>query len=434
MMDPRLRRAAADAAPRILAAYLHSDAKQFDRELRRLENRCGYLVARRALDAGVHSPEALKHALASAAPGFARAAVSGRSKDVTGAALHFVETLLAEGVKHSAASQLRRVPVDAAVKEALVDASPGLLLAAAKQDGHLGRNVAAGLAADLVRSQVDKHVDRNAEGLGGGMRNAALQAAPQAAYAAVRGSKDAAASAVLEFVGRAGVVSVDQIANRFVRDNATDLFADHRSAKGFLKELVLREWLTKREFVVPAAKSLPGIVSAAAIPHPGAAFAAGMLASRPVLQQAWTHVVYTTPRAAQQFGVPLPPDLRRAFLPHYLRTMDACLHVEQRLEAQGYRVKAITAENQLIRENFKGQVFKKGRVMPKFPDAQLTVRAPDGAESVVNVEYVTKSYTQQMIASKVSAFRGPTVWAVDSHATAAKVLAVAGADADLLLV
>jgi hypothetical protein len=52
----------------------------------------------------------------------------------------------------------------------------------------------------------------------------------------------------------------------------------------------------------------------------------------------------------------------------------------------------------------------------------------------VNVEYVTKSYTPAMIAAKASAFRGATVWAVDSHATAAKVASVAGASADILLV
>jgi len=114
--------------------------------------------------------------------------------------------------------------------------------------------------------------------------------------------------------------------------------------------------------------------------------------------------------------------------------MDACLQLEKRLEAKGFDVRAIVGENQLIRDNFKGQVFSKGRVMPKFPDAQLTVRGPDGRDEIVNVEYVTKSYTPAMISAKAAAFRGATVWAVDSHATAAKVASVAGASADILLV
>jgi hypothetical protein len=153
-----------------------------------------------------------------------------------------------------------------------------------------------------------------------------------------------------------------------------------------------------------------------------------------VWRQAWTQVVYTTPRAALHFAVPLPPDIRQAFIPHYVRTMDACLQLEKRLESRGFDVRRITGENQLIRESFKGQVFKAGRVVPKFPDAQLLVRGPDGREETLNVEYVTRSYTPAMIAAKARAFVGPTVWAVDSHATAAKVAAHAGDSADILLV
>lgn len=432
-MDPRLRGAVVDASPRIATAILHQDDKRLDRELRRLENRCGYIVARRALDSAVHSPEALKHALASSAAGFVRAGVSGQRKDATAASLHFVEVLLGEGVKHAARGQLRRVDVSEAVREALVTAAPGAALAAVKQDGHLGRNVAAHLAADLVRAKTQPLI-RETEALGGGLRNAALESAPSAALAAVRATKGDAARAVLDFVGRAGVVTVDHVADKFVRSNANDLFGAQRTAKGFVKELVLREWLVKREFVLPMAKSLPGIVQAGAIPHPGVAIAAGMVAAHPVWKQAWTQVIYTTPRAAHHFAVPLPPDIRRAFIPHYLRTMDACLQLEKRLESRGFDVRSITGENQLIRENFKGQVFSKGRVMAKFPDAQLVVRGPDGREETINVEYVTKSYTPEMISSKAAAFCGPTVWAVDSYATAAKVIANAGADADVILV
>lgn len=434
MMDARLRGAVVEASPRLAAAILHRDEKLLDRELRRLENRCGYVVARRALDASVHCPEALKHALASSAAGFGRAAVSGERKDATAASLHFVETLLGEGVKAAARGQLRRVPVSEAVREAFVSASPGIALAVAKQDEHLGRNVAANLAADLVRAKAQQHRS-SSPGFAPAMKNAALEAAPSAAIAAVRATKGDTVRAVVEFVGRAGVVTVDHIADKFVANHHRDLFAAQRTAKGLVKELVLHQWLTRRDYVLPVARSIPGIVSAAKIPEPHLAIAAGVVATHPVWRQAWTSVVYTTPRAAMQFAVPLPPDIRQAFIPHYVRTMDACLQLEKRLETRGFDVRSITGENQLIRESFKGQVFSKaGRVLPKFPDAQLVVRGPDGREETLNVEYVTRSYTPAMIASKARAFVGPTVWAVDSHATAAKVAANAGSDADIILV
>jgi hypothetical protein len=432
-MDPRLRGAAVEAAPRIAAAICHKDAVRLDRELRRLENQCGYMVARRALDASVHSPEALKHALASSAAGFTRAAVTGSRREATAATLHFVEALVGEGMKNAARTQLARVPVSQAVREALVSATPGLALAAVKQDGHLGQNVAASLASDLVRAKAQREM-RSTETFGGGMRNAALESAPSAAFAAVRASKSDGARAVVEFVGRAGVVTVDHIANKFVSANHEDLFAARRSAQGLVKELVLREWLMNREFVMPYAKSVTGLAAAGKIPEPHLAVGAGLVALHPVWRQAWTHVVYTTPRAAAEFAVPLPPDLRKAFLPHYLRTMDACLALEKRFEAQGFSVVSITGENQLIREQFRGQVFSKGKVLPKFPDAQLVIESPAGERTTVNVEYVTKSYTPQMIREKAEAFSGPTVWAVDSYATAAKVAANAGDTADLILV
>lgn len=432
-MDPRLRGAAVQAAPRIAAAVLHKDAEQLNRELRRLENQCGYMIARRALDSAVHSPAALRHALASAAPAFARAAGSGSRREATAATLHFVEALVGEGLKHAARNQLERIPVSQAVKDALVKSAPGLALSVAKQDGRVGQNVAAHLAEDLVRAKAQPAI-RATQTLGGGLRNAVLESAPSAAYAAVRATKGDTARAVVEFVGRAGVVSVDHIADKFVVANHEDLFASRRTAKGLVKELVLREWLMNREFVMPTARSIPGIISAGNIPAPHLAVAAGMVAAHPVWKQAWTHVVYTTPRAAAELAVPLPPDLRKAFLPHYLRTMDACLSLEKRFEAQGFSVVSITGENQLIREQFRGQVFSKGRVVPKFPDAQLVVESPTGERTTVNVEYVTKAYTPQMIREKAQAFSGPTVWAVDSYATAAKVSANAGAAAELILV
>lgn len=432
-MDARLRSAAISAAPRIAAAVLSNDARQLARELRRLEGRCGYLLARRALDSAVRCPESLREALAKSAVGFARAAASGRRAEVTAASVFFVETLVREGAKGPASGRLIRLPISDATQEALLHAAPGAVAALVKSDERLGRNVAAQLGASLVRAQAEQ-LRGGGGSLKGDLKNAALDAAPSLVSAGIRGGAVEQQKAVLDFVGHAGVVSADHIADRFIRANHEDIFAARRSMGGLVKGLVMHEWLQKREFVVPMARSLPGLVQAAQIPQPHIAFGAGMYAARPVWRQAWTHVIYTTPRAAEQFAVPLPPDLRKAFIPHYLKTMDACLALEKRLDAAGVDVLRITGENQLIRENFRGQVFKKGGVLPKFPDALLTVRGPDRVQRTVNVEYVTKSYTPEMLRSKAAAFVGETVWAVDSRATANKVFNSVGSDADVILV
>lgn len=445
-LDPRLRAEVRAAAPRLAFAFcqlqgegqgaakdVHErNVRRLEGEIRHLQNRAGYLVTRRALDAAVHSPQALKHAIASAAPLFARGLALGHAKEKRDAATVFVEALLKEGLRGAAQHQLRRLPLSEAVRGAVAEAFPRAVLAAAHGSHRQGVNVAAHLAADLVDAHA--HRLRAPDGtLLGDLRNAALESAPTAAFAAVRRGEADVQRAVVEFVGRAGVVSVDHLANRFVRENAEDLFSARPRALALVKNLVLREWLMNREFVLPAARSVPGLIQAAQIPQPGFAAAAAGIATLPVWRQAWTHVVHVTPRAAAHFQVPLPPDLRRAFIPHYLATMDACLKLEQQLDTRGYQVLDMVGENQLIRESFAGRVFKAGHVVPKFPDAQLTVRAPGGAVEVLNVEYVTRSYTPEMIRAKARAFRGPTVWAADCPATAAKISAAAGSDAVVIL-
>lgn len=430
-MDPRLRGAVVAAAPKIAAAMLHKDGPQLERELRHLQRECGYIVARRALDAAVHSPEAIKQAIAVSGPDFAQEAATGKGREATAAALRFVESLLGSALKTTVGNGLRRAPISEAVREAFVAASPGGASAALQGDAYRARNVAGRLAEDLLQAKLAPHIRSRAD-FQGGLANAALSTAPAAAGALARGSKAAAARAVVEFVGRAGLVSVDQVANRFIRVHHEELFPAKDATRAVVKELIVREYLQRREYVLPTMRSLPEMVEAAQIPEPHLAVAAGLIAARPVWRQAWTHVVNVTPRAAADFAVPLPPDLRQAFLPHYLRTMDACLALEKRFAARGFEVLAITGENQLIREHFAGKVFRAGRVVPKFPDAQLRVQGPDGHTTVVNVEYVTKSYTPEMIREKAHSFTGPTVWAVDSAATAAKVAANTNPSADIL--
>ena len=391
------------------------------------------MIARRGLDAAMHCPPILKHALALSAASLARAAVTGDKKDLSATALIFVETLVGEGVRRSAKEQLERVTLSNAVKHALVHAAPAAFVAAAKQDRRQGLNVAGSLAKALVEAKV-KPLVQESESLAVNYRNAALEVAPSAALAAIRQGKGDGARLVCEFVGRAGVVSVDHLANKFVAKYYQDIFRQKYEANQIVKAMVLREWLMAREFVVPVSKSLPGIVGAAQLVKPYAIAGAAILATGPVWQQQWTKIVYTTTKSADLFNVPLPPDIRQAFIPHYLHTMDACLALEKQFESKGIDVLRITGENQLIRENFKGQVFRRGVVVPKFPDAQLQVRNVDGSEEAINVEYVTKSYTPAMIRDKAKHFKGPTVWAVDSRATAAKVTANVGNSANIILV
>jgi hypothetical protein len=213
---------------------------------------------------------------------------------------------------------------------------------------------------------------------------------------------------VIHFVANAGLVSMDQVVNHFFRKNGEDMLAARPRARAALKRLMVRGYLNARPIVL-------GPIDAVADP------------SRLVGHHYFTKGLFITQRASADFNIPLPPTLREDLIGHHLKTMDALLRVEESLFEQGYDTLGFKAEAQLLREQFRGRIFDgQQNVLPKFPDAQLTVRGPDGTVSTINVEYVTAKYTNSQIQEKHDAFSGPTVWAADSAATAKRVEAVTG--------
>lgn len=218
--------------------------------------------------------------------------------------------------------------------------------------------------------------------------------------------------AILQLVGKAGLVTADHIADRLFRRDAEELVSAVPRTEAKLHRLVLKGYLEHRTIAydLADAKTPAGVAQAVA----GVAFDRG----------------YTlTQKATQDFNLPLPPTLRDSFITHHVKTMDAIWHVERDYRARGYEVLSWKTESELVREQFHGKVFQRGVVVPKFPDAQLTVRGPDGGAETVNIEYVSRSYTDEMIAQKREAFAGTkTIWACpsDSPGTAQRVQAVTG--------
>ena len=219
--------------------------------------------------------------------------------------------------------------------------------------------------------------------------------------------------AVVQLVAKAGLLTGDQVADRMFRREAEDLLAAKPRAEATLHRLVLKGYLERRT----VAYDLAG----ANTPRDVARSVAGV-----IFDQAFT----VTQKASDEFKVAAPPTIRDSFITHQVKTMDALWRVERDHRGRGWDVLSWKTENELIRERFRGKVFDaKGIIVPKFPDAQLVVRAPDGATETVNVEYVSRSYTDAMIAEKRAAFGSTrTVWAVtaDSPATLARVREITG--------
>ena len=74
-----------------------------------------------------------------------------------------------------------------------------------------------------------------------------------------------------------------------------------------------------------------------------------------------------------------------------------------------------------------------GEILAMYPDAVLAVVPPDGGPAeAINIEYVSRHYSDQMIAEKAKAFSGITVWAADTASTAARIARITGAEALLV--
>jgi hypothetical protein len=218
--------------------------------------------------------------------------------------------------------------------------------------------------------------------------------------------------AVLQLVAKAGLITSDHLTDRLFRREAEELLDAHPRADAKLHRLVLQGYLEHRTVAYDVANSSTPADLGRAVG--GVAFDRGYS---------------ITQKAAQDFNLPLPPTLRESFITHHVKTMDAIWHVERDYRLRGYQVLDWKTESELVRDNFAGKVFQRGVIVPKFPDAQLTVQGPDGSVETINVEYVSRSYTNQMISEKREAFAGTrTIWACPSNssATAARVQALTG--------
>lgn len=245
--------------------------------------------------------------------------------------------------------------------------------------------------------------------------------------AAAELSEDSVASsqAIVEFVARLGCIGGDHLANWLSRNRSQDLFGSSDDAHAVIKRLVVSGYLEARPVVVETARVV-------GTKNPPAALAKRLKDTR-FLKRQFTYAFSVTKKAALDHNLPLPPTTRENFINHHFKTVEACFRAELELKARGYRVRSMTAESQLIKENFKGQIFNgQQNIVPKFPDAMMEVEAPDGTTQHINVEYVSTKYTDEMIREKAAAFRGPTIWAVSTPKQVARVQRITGANALLV--
>jgi hypothetical protein len=227
--------------------------------------------------------------------------------------------------------------------------------------------------------------------------------------------------AVIQLVGKAGLILGDHIVDRVFRNEAEKLLAARPRANAALHKLLLMGYLDAR----PVAIELTDANSLSDVSR---------MAGRVVFDQAFT----LTRKAALEFNLPLPPTLREPFVTHHVKTLEAIWKIERNLGLHGTEIVSWKTESELIRENFRGKKFGSDDViLPMFPDAQIFVRPSDsGATPVaINIEYVSSKYTNDMIREKARAFAGTrTIWAVpgNSPATATRVERITGTEALLV--
>jgi hypothetical protein len=218
--------------------------------------------------------------------------------------------------------------------------------------------------------------------------------------------------AILQLVGKSGLMLADHLADRLFRKEAEELIHARPRTDAALHRLILEGYLESRDVAYQLTDASKPADAGRAIAGVG-------------FDQALT----LTRKASLEFNLPLPPTLRESFITHHVRTMEAIWNVERDFRARGYDVVSWKTETELMREQFHGQVFKRGTVVPMLPDAQLVVRSPDGAEETINIEYVSRSYTDKMIREKHGAFGAlRTIWALPAsqERLAERVAAITG--------
>jgi hypothetical protein len=216
--------------------------------------------------------------------------------------------------------------------------------------------------------------------------------------------------ALVQLVARAGLILGDQVANRAFRDDPEAFI--RKSPESRLRRLVAQGYLEARPVVFAASGSLCD----------------GKEAAVRVGRVAFAKAYLVTQKSAAELNLALPTTPRDPLVTHHVKTLEALERLECQVRANGDTVVDFKMEAQLIREQFNGRVFggPRQQILPKFPDAVLTVRHPDGSTETLSVEYVSAKYTSRMIREKAAAFRGAVVWAASNPETAARIEAVTG--------
>lgn len=217
--------------------------------------------------------------------------------------------------------------------------------------------------------------------------------------------------ALVQLVARAGLILGDQVTNRAFRQDPEAFI--RRPPEARLKRLAVQGYLETR----PVAFA----VSDSSLGNEGESI-------HRVGKVAFAKAYLVTQKASAELNLALPATPRDPLVTHHLKTLEVLAQLETAHRAKGDTIVEFKMEAQLIREQFKGRVFggPGQQILPKFPDAVLTVQHPDGSIETINVEYVSSKYTDRMIREKTAAFRGPVVWAASNPETAARVEAITG--------
>jgi len=224
--------------------------------------------------------------------------------------------------------------------------------------------------------------------------------------------------ALLQIVGRVGVITADQLSDYFLRSNAEDVYGHRvRSANipARVQRLIVNGYLEGRPVVHAVSHATPGDGRAVAV-------AVGRVA--------YDRAFSVTKKASREFAMALPANVQESHLAHAIKTNDAVNRFASQVREDGGRVVDVRSESQLIPESYRGRVFDRstGEVNVKFPDALVTVQHPDGQLEDVSIEYVSGKYTDEQIREKHSDFKGRVVWAASTPATAARVASITGQD------
>ncbi len=242
-----------------------------------------------------------------------------------------------------------------------------------------------------------------------------------AAAVATTGDEADAVPLVLQLIGRAGCLTADHLAEQMLRDDTESIEQARPRVEAALHRQLLAGYIEKRTlaYQVTDATGAVGVVSAAG--HTVVA-----------------NVYSITAKGAGHYALPPSSQIRSSTLTHHFQTLEAAWRLEREYRIRGYAIVDFKREDQLIAADFRGKTFTRGVELSrtKYPDACLYVRAPDAPAGsppeAINIEYVSRGYTDKMIREKATAFGGAkVVWVAptNSPSTIRRLEAITGQEA-----